>query len=340
GAGLAAVAKADNFPLSNGFHRYAARLNEIKWENCPDSLNSGRECARFEVPLDWHNAKAGKASLALARYKAVNRPKLGTLFTNPGGPGGSGVISVLGGSADLLMTASGGRYDIVSWDPRGVGNTVPLAECFKTGTEERNFWKGTIASSGLEARGNFTDKRDLDAFYSQVDQIDSLLKKLGRRCVEYSPDTFKYIGTAAAVRDMIAIHDILEGKYKPVNFWGFSYGTVIGSYFVNMFPERVGQVVLDGVVDPVYWANRPPHLLWEVSLISSDEAFNGFCDACALAGPSKCAIAKRNSTSPSIRQWTQELLDKAYDHKKALGSQAKVSSAEIRGKWDTYTFSL
>jgi hypothetical protein len=114
-----------------------------------------------------------------------------------------------------------------------VGDTVPRADCFKTGTEENNFWKNTIASSGLEARGNFTDERDLDAFYSQVDEIDALLKELGHLCVEYSPDTFKYIGTAGGVRDMIAIHEVLEGKDKPVNFWGISYGTVIGSYFVN-----------------------------------------------------------------------------------------------------------
>ncbi|QRW20654.1 Abhydrolase domain-containing protein [Rhizoctonia solani] len=329
-AGLAAAAKTNNFPLPEGYHRYAPRSNEIKWGACSSSSVTGRECARFEVPLDWHNATAGKASLALARYKAINKPKLGTLFTNPGGPGGSGVASVLGESADLLMTASGGRYDIVSWDPRGVGDTVPLAECFKTGTEEKNFWKGTIASSGLEAGGNFTDKRDLDTFYGQVDEIDSLLKKLGRKCIEYSPDTFKYIGTAAVVRDMVAVHDILEGKEKAINYWGISYGTVIGSYFVNMFPNRVGQIVLDGVVDPVYWANRPPHLLWDVSLISSDEAFDGFCSACALAGPSGCAIAKENSTASSVRQWTQELLDKAYEHKKTLGSKAKVTSAEIR----------
>ncbi|CAE6462663.1 unnamed protein product [Rhizoctonia solani] len=241
-AALLAVAEGNNFPLPDGYHPYAPRSNELKWTSCPSMPTSGRECARFEVPLDWRNATVGKASLALARYKAINQPKLGTLFTNPGGPGGSGVASILDRSADILMTASGGRYDIVS-------------------TEENNFWKDTIASLGLEARSNFTNKRDLDAFYSQVDEIDALLKGLRRLCVEYSPDTFKYIGTVAGICNMIAIHEVLEGKDKPVNFWEISYGTVIGSYFVNMFPDRVGQVVLDGVVNPVYWANRPAHLV-------------------------------------------------------------------------------
>lgn len=108
------------------------------------------------------------------------------------------------------------------WDPRGVGSTVPRADCFKTGTEENSFWEGTIPRAGLEARGNFTDPIDLEEFYDQVDEVDALLKELGERCVAYSPDTFQYIGSAAAVRDMVAIHDILEGPDKPIDYWGLS----------------------------------------------------------------------------------------------------------------------
>jgi hypothetical protein len=66
-----------------------------------------------------------------------------------------------------------------------------------------------------------------------VDEVDVLLEELGKRCVAFSPDTFEYIGSAAAVRDMVAMHDILEGSEKPIDYWGLSYGTVIGIYFVN-----------------------------------------------------------------------------------------------------------
>jgi hypothetical protein len=66
-----------------------------------------------------------------------------------------------------------------------------------------------------------------------VDEVDVLLEELGKRCVEFSPDTFQYIGSAAAVRDMVAMHDILEGSEKPIDYWGLSYGTIIGIYFVN-----------------------------------------------------------------------------------------------------------
>ena len=119
------------------------------------------------------------------------------------------------------------------WDPRGVGLSVPRAECFKTGSEENAFWEGTIPYTGLEARGNFTDQRELGEFYEQADEVDVLLEEYGKRCVEYSPNTLQYVGTAAGVRDMVAMHDTLEGSDSPINYWGFSYGTAIGIYFVN-----------------------------------------------------------------------------------------------------------
>ncbi|KAF8604272.1 alpha/beta-hydrolase [Ceratobasidium sp. AG-I] len=325
---LATVAHADPFSLPPGYHRYAPRSQGINWESC-GSEDAPRECARFEVPLDWHNDAAGKASLVIARYKATKEPKIGTLFVNPGGPGGSGVDMILG-NADDIMDAAGGRYDVVSWDPRGVGYTVPRADCFKTGTEENSFWEGTIPRAGLEARGNFTDPIDLEEFYSQVDEVDALLKELGERCVAYSPDTYQYLGSAAAVRDMVAIHDILEGPDKPIDYWGLSYGTIIGIYFVNMFPDRVGRVVIDGVLDPYYYANRPAHEMWGIKPESTDEAFTGFVTACAAAGPTGCAIATKDSTPDSLRQWTRDVLNAAYDYRRAAGPNAEISSAAIR----------
>ncbi|KAG9096104.1 hypothetical protein FRC06_009047, partial [Ceratobasidium sp. 370] len=247
-----------------------------------------RDCARFEVPLDWHDESAGKASLAVARYRATKQPKIGTLFLNPGGPGGSGVDMILGNSDDV-MEAAGGRYDVVSWDPRGIGMSVPRADCFATGTEENAFWEGTIPRAGLEARGNFTDKRDLDEFYAQVPEVDQLLKELGEKCLAYSPNTFQYVGSAAAVRDMLAIHDILEG------------------------PDE---------------SNRKQ--MWGIKPESTDEAFTGFVSGCAAAGPTGCAIATENSTADSLRQWTRDLLDAAYDYRRAAGPTAEVTSANIR----------
>ncbi|KAF8703119.1 MEROPS serine peptidase family S33, partial [Rhizoctonia solani] len=276
---LASVVSTNSWSLPEGYHRFAPRTEGFNWGPCDEDVSGSRECSRFEVPLDWANSTAGKATLAVAQYKATATPRLGTLFINPGGPG---------------------------WDPRGVGSSVPRAECFKTAAEEAAFWEGTIPHAGLEARGNFTDQHDLDVFYEQ------------------------YIGTAAAVRDMVAMHNILEGPDKPIDFWGLSYGTVIGIYLVNMFPDRVGRVVLDGVVDPVYWANRPAHEMWGIMTESTDEALTGFVTGCAAAGPSGCALATKDSTPESLRALMYGLIDAAYDYKRQVGPNATIGSSDIR----------
>ncbi|CAE6451043.1 unnamed protein product [Rhizoctonia solani] len=329
---LVSVAQASVIPLSDGYHRYSLRNNNLKWTNCSLDNYPGRECTRFEVPLDWHNETAGKASLAVIRYPRIKEPKLGTLFINPGGPGGSGIVAIQSFYGDLIMQSSGGQYDIVSWDPRGVGNSAPSTTCFETAEEEVAFWNGTFIQSGLEARDNFTSQADLDEFYGQVGEVDDLLTRFGKQCVAHNPNSFQYVGTAAVVRDMVAMHDLFEGPKRAINFWGISYGTVVGVYLVNMFPDRVGRIVIDGVVDPVNWANRPAHEHMEVSLESSDEAFDGFAAACAQAGPSKCAIAAQNSTTASISQWTRDLINAAYDYKRMAGPSAQLSSVVVRDR--------
>ncbi|CCO33747.1 Putative hydrolase Mb2247c OS=Mycobacterium bovis (strain ATCC BAA-935 / AF2122/97) GN=Mb2247c PE=3 SV=1 [Rhizoctonia solani AG-1 IB] len=329
-AALASAVRASSWSLPEGYHRFAPRTEGFNWGKCDGDSSGSRECSKFDVPLDWANNAAGKATLAVARYKATKQPKLGTLFINPGGPGGSGVDTILSSNAEGLSAMSGGQYDVLSWDPRGVGKSVPRAACFKTAAEEAAFWNGTIPHAGLEARGNFTDQRDLDEFYEQVDEVDVLLEELGKRCVAFSPDTFEYIGSAAAVRDMVAMHDILEGSEKPIDYWGLSYGTVIGIYFVNMFPDRVGRVVLDGVVDPEYWANRPAHELWGITPESADEALTGFVTACVAAGPAGCDLATKGSTPDSLRTLLYNLINAAYDYKRALSKDAVFGSAKIR----------
>ncbi|KAG8701909.1 hypothetical protein FRC09_005064, partial [Ceratobasidium sp. 395] len=297
---LSPLVVANPFALPADFHRFAPRQQGVTWQACND--NSGTKgCARFEVPLDYANAAAGKASLMVARYPATKEPKLGTLFLNPGGPGGSGIELILGSNADVIMNTVGGRYDLVSWDPRGVGYSHPRADCFATGREENAFWEGTIPRAGLEARGNFTDPADLQAFYAQVPEVDRLLRDLGQKCLQYSPDTFQYVGTAATVRDMVALHDLLEGPDKPIDYWGFSYGTVIGIY-----------------------------LIWAINAESSDEALTGFVQACAAAGPNGCAIASSGSTADTLREWIRRLLDLAYDYKKTAGALAEFDSADVR----------
>jgi hypothetical protein len=111
---------------------------------------------------------------------------------------------------------------IAGWDPRGVGSTTLQANCFGSKEEENKFWKGTIPRTGIQARGHFESQDDKDAYYAQIPKVDGLLEELGQMCQKYSPNTLQYVGTVATVQDMVAMHDYLEGKDKPLNYWGLS----------------------------------------------------------------------------------------------------------------------
>ncbi|CAE6442757.1 unnamed protein product, partial [Rhizoctonia solani] len=172
---------------------------------------------------------------------------------------------------------------------------------------EGAFWNGSLRGTSLEIRADFTNSTVREEFYSSIDEVDNTLVEFAKRCNAYNKGTLKYVGTASTVRDMVALHDYLEGT-KEINYWGFSYGTIIGNYFVNMFPDRVGRVVLDGVVNPWDWATKPPLQSIYNAINSSDATFDAFASTCITAGPSKCAIAQEGSTVESIREWAFNLI--------------------------------
>ncbi|KAG8722899.1 hypothetical protein FRC09_005503 [Ceratobasidium sp. 395] len=302
---------------------------DIVWSACGDPSRP-RECGTFEAPLDYHDASVGKAQLAVIRVNATKTPRLGTLFVNPGGPGNGGVSWLLGDDLDLLIEGSGGQYDIVSWDPRGTGGTKPRVKCFDSTSDARTFWNGSTRGAALEVRDGFSNSTARSEFYSHVQEVDEALIRFYDRCDSKSMHMLQYMGTAATARDMVSLHDYLEGT-NEINYWGFSYGTLLGNYFVNMFPDRVGRVILDGVLNPWVWSTKPPLDTLEIILTDTQKVFDGFASACADAGPSRCAIAQNGSTSESISNWTLELLRLAYDHTRATGGTV-ITSGVLRAQ--------
>ncbi|OSD00758.1 hypothetical protein PYCCODRAFT_1469191 [Trametes coccinea BRFM310] len=157
--------------------------------------------------------------------------RLGSIFLNPGGPGDSGV-GALKSVASELVALSGGRYDIVSWDLHGVGPlTIPGdIHCFDSVEEYHTFWEGTIELDGIEMTGNFTDPADIRALLSQAPIMQKRYEELGHRCMQHPTGKYlKYLGSAAAVRDMVALADALDGPDAPINYIGISSGTLLGS---------------------------------------------------------------------------------------------------------------
>ncbi|OJT03597.1 hypothetical protein TRAPUB_5773 [Trametes pubescens] len=283
------------------------------------------------MPLDYHNSSAGTGKLALIKANAT-APRRGTMFLNPGGPGVSGIQTINSTSA-LVLNFTGGEYDIVSWDPRGVGSlTVPGdVFCFDGVDDYNAFWNGTIELNGIEMTGNFTDQADIDRLMSQAPLMQTKYEQLGQRCMNHSDGQFlQYVGTAATARDMVAMADALDGPGAPVNYWGLSYGTLLGSWFINMFPDRVGHVILDGVVDPVGFATLEAALAWSTQLVDDDHAFEGFYTACALAGPQHCSIALAGQSPAEVNDNIQMLLKTAHDATLGTNGPVPVTSGLIR----------
>ena len=107
--------------------------------------------------------------------------------------------------------------------------------------------------------------------------------------------------------------DALEGPGSDINLYGYSYGTLLSYWVTQMFPERTGKVILDGVVDPSDLALYPPYLGWDLDIADSEAIYKGFTEACAAAGPSGCSLAKSSTeTAANIDARIEGILSSAY----------------------------
>ncbi|KAF7337822.1 hypothetical protein MVEN_02005100 [Mycena venus] len=272
----------------------------IKWRACPD--DSSFFCAFLEVPLDYDSSRTSvqlhpqHATLALRMYPATApaSQRLGTIFVNPGGPGTSGHATLLktGRSGSALFR---GKFDIVSWDPRGVNMSTPRISCHATDLRRQLF---------LLSHQN----RDPD-FYDMVGPVPNMTllaasarsELLTELCRETVGDrVLRSVTTINVARDLEEMRKAVgEGDLR---YWGFSYGTTLGATYAAMFPENVLRMVLDGVV----YAPEHYNSLLEHGMSSGDsttKVFDGFVSSCIAAGPSRCALAKNDTFEPSqLRQ--------------------------------------
>ncbi|MFE0738874.1 alpha/beta hydrolase [Streptomyces sp. NPDC058855] len=199
--------------------------------DAPSPLPGGTawECAFVETPLDWSRPEGETIELALIRARARDSSRrIGSLVFNFGGPGGSGVTG-LPGFAEKFE-ALRGRYDLVSFDPRGVGRSDPV-ECA-------------------------TDK-ELDAYYaldfSPDDQAEERVlsdaqKKYAAGCEKDAGGALAHVGTESAARDLDLVRQVLGDR--KLHYFGISYGTELGGVYAHLFPKNVGRAVFDAVVDP------------------------------------------------------------------------------------------
>src|SRR5829696_2888814 len=207
----------------------------IRWSEC-DPRGRDVQCARIRVPLDWDHPKGRTIRLALVRHLASEpSERIGTLFINPGGPGDTGV-GLVQGDPEGVDALGGGRFDVVSWDPRGT-NASARVNCFRNQAREDRFW----AAGGQIPITKAASKR----FVRRI-------AAFAKRCGKVSGWLLPHVSTADTARDMDHLR-VVMGEDKTT-YVGLSYGSYLGETYANMFPERVRAMLLEGIVDAPEYA--------------------------------------------------------------------------------------
>jgi len=256
----------------------AGLASSIRWSSCGVRL----DCAQVRVPLDWARPAGPKITLAVIRHRA-SRPgnPIGTLFFNPGGPGVSGVHDLKDPFiARLLDQAGGGRFDVVSWDPRGVGASTHVV-CFRNELSATRFWGGSTVPTTVPASRRYLAKA----------------VQYARRCAQLSGSLLAHISSEDTARDLDYLRALLH--QRRLTYLGWSYGTFLGQTYANMFPHRVRAMVLDGVVDAVSYVRSKESFL-ENAVTPTDAVFEQFEVLCQRAGPARCALAGHGSVKARV----------------------------------------
>lgn len=263
----------------------AARVDRVKakpaWFDCSSIVGPRAQCGTVELPLDYDQPKGATTEVAMLRIRVADpRKKIGTLFLNPGGPGGSGV-SIAAAAPDFLSPAVLARFDVVGIDPRGTNFSDNVA-CFKNLGAQAKALEPLLSSPfpvGSKERATYVGAAE----------------KFGRACSTTGKPLSAAMSTAEVARDTDVVRRALGDK--KLTFLGFSYGTYLGNVYANMFPDRVRAIVIDGVLDPLAWAGRASTAsVPQTQRIKSGEgayrALQEILQRCQKAGPKKCYTAQ------------------------------------------------
>jgi len=313
---LGMMADGDTIWLPETFDWTSVKPSEkLVYHQCYEDF----ECARLNVPLDWSNvSNPNVVSIALARLPAVVDAQDdsfgGSILLNPGGPSGSGIDLLRWAGKGIQEIVDGDKhFEIVSFDPRGTKYTTPSAACFDDDHAREligllGLGAGTVDSSWIALNTHWTIA---EALGELCDQTENGIYPDGHNIRQF-------VSTALVARDMVEMIDRIDqhlqeltggsGRRKQqsvlapgshsddvplLNYWGYSYGTYLGNTFASLHPDRVGRMILDGVVDaPDYAATG-----WTTNLLDTNKTWALFFEYCFEAGP-KCALFKPSLSGP------------------------------------------
>jgi pimeloyl-ACP methyl ester carboxylesterase len=282
-----------------GLESYYAQTFE--WSDC----SGGFECSTFAAPIDYANPENGDLSISVIR-KVTTGKSLGSLILNPGGPGGSG-IEYTTYVEYVVSTTLQENFDIVGFDPRGVGASTPV-ECLDD--EQTDVYVALDGSPDNQAEINDAIKMSQD---------------FAEACAVRSPDLYKFVDTVSAAKDIDILRALLGDE--KLNWLGKSYGTFLGATYADLFPDKVGQMVLDGAIDP----GLTNELLSYGQAMGFELALARFVDDCATR--SDCPLDASGAAGISeVNDLLAELdanpiiLDDGREFTQAMGTLGVVGS--------------
>jgi pimeloyl-ACP methyl ester carboxylesterase len=295
--------------LSDPFASDSGAPTAVDWRSCNSEalkLNPtlprdvSAQCGTVTVPQDWRTAKDGKApdgktfDIAVMRIRSSKQQnRIGSILVNPGGPGASGIqlATNLVGQVPVLMS----RFDLVGFDPRGVEQSASV-KCIPDTTLDQSFGYEPDPVSDAQFQGAL-----------------AISKEIASDCSAKFGDQLGLYSTEQTARDMDAIRAAL-GEPK-LNYLGFSYGTLLGAVYAELFPHNIRAMVLDGAVDPTL----SPVDASENQAVGFERAFNNFANWCK-ATPKDCPIA------PDARAAVNSALDAARTNP-VHGAGGRVATA-------------
>ncbi|KAK4162328.1 hypothetical protein QBC43DRAFT_321752 [Cladorrhinum sp. PSN259] len=277
----------------------STRNDTIPKEDDPYTGRGVYLCGWLDVPLDYTNKSDTRiARLAVTKFQvsglaatndAESNPSAGkkserTIVIEPGGPGGSGTSYTWRSAEAITKRLSDGKFDVLGWDPRGVNASLPAISCFPHDAD-RDRWSLITQQHRAVVSSDRT----------QVELADAMNAALMRACWEVHGDLPRFVSTAFVARDVEQIRlalgeDSLSGYFV-------SYGTGIGQTYVNMFPNSVGNLILDGT-EYVRDHRLRGGFGWTALDNATDAWHDGFLGECLKAGPDHCALAKEKDNKP------------------------------------------
>ena len=201
----------------------------VDWKSCGTRIL----CSKVKVPINWNSPQSGSLSLAVAYRVADAAKPLGSIIFNPGGPGASGYDWILQ-SVDYLGTKTlRSQFNMVGFDPRGVGSSQPKVACFDAKKTDEMLY----SDNGLP----LGSPQDIKATRSE-------LAAFATACAKNTGPNMAFLDTVSAAKDLDVIREIM-GEAK-LNYLGFSYGSLLGETYAALYPKKISHMVIDGVIDP------------------------------------------------------------------------------------------